>query len=377
MNTRLPLTGIRVLDLSALTPGPFATTMLAELGASVVKVERPGGGDPLRAMLPRTFEILNRGKVSIEIDMKSQDDLEVLQGLCDGADVVIEGFRPGVADRLGVGFADVADRNSSVVYVSVSGYGQVGPLAQAAGHDLNYVAQAGGVGLSGVDGTRPGYDGTYQIADLAGAAYTVIGILAALQDTARTAVHLDVSLWGSALSFSQLAAAEAADSGHAELEVQRPYGARGANGVFFDYNGAPFTVSAVEDGFWSRLTAILGDPALDSPDFVTYNGRLRNGAELNSRLSQIFATHSRQHWLSEFEVVGVPSAPVLTWNEALADPHTVGSDVLTARGDPTSVPVSGLSRRELGDAPALDSHGEQLRAQGWNSLAPSNTEGAR
>src|SRR5687768_8746098 len=182
-----PLEGIRVLDFSTLLPGPLATLLLAEAGAEVIKIERPGTGDEMRSYTPKfgtdsvNFALLNRGKRSIAIDLKAQNAVSRLRPLLEKADVIVEQFRPGVMDRLGLGYEAASALNPRVVYCSITGYGQSGPRAQTAAHDLNYIAETGMLALSaGPDGVPvlpPAL-----IADISGGAYpAVMNILLALR----------------------------------------------------------------------------------------------------------------------------------------------------------------------------------------------------
>lgn len=351
-----PLSGVRVIDLSALTPGPFATLMLAELGATVVKVERAGVGDPLRAMLPKTFEMLNRGKLSLELDLKDPDDRELLLGLCAGADVFIEGFRPGVVDRLGVGFAEVSRRRPGITYLSLSSYGQTGPLAHVPGHDLNFVARAGGLSL----GDPSGY-GVYQVADLAAAAYAVIAVLASLQARSPGAGPIDLSLLGSALAFTQLAAAEAGETHAAPSAGQRP-----ANGVFVAADGERLTVCAVEDQFWQALCGVLDlDDIARRPELAAYADRIRHADEVNAAVAAALAGKTCSEWLAALDEAGVPAAPVLAPADARSDPQVAHLGLATDPEPAVSLPAVGLALASLGASPLLGEHNDVVRGHGW------------
>jgi hypothetical protein len=178
-----PLAGLRVLDLSELLPGPYATSLLADLGAEVVKVERPGG-DNARAIVPDMVEALNRGKRSICIDLKTEAGRAVLRSLAERSDVLVEGFRPGVTRRLGVDYDRLSALNPRLIYASVSGYGASGPQALRPGHDLNYLSAAGVVGLT-QRGGAPTHDVNIPVADIAGSMFAVVSILAALAQRER------------------------------------------------------------------------------------------------------------------------------------------------------------------------------------------------
>lgn len=197
-----PLTGVLVLDFSTLLPGPLATLLLAEAGAEVIKIERPGRGDEMRSYVPKfgtdsvNFALLNRGKRSIAIDLKAADAIDKLTPLIERADVVVEQFRPGVMDRLGLGYEALAKVNPRIIYCAITGYGQHGPRADVAAHDLNYVAEAGMLGLTcGADGT-PVLPAAL-VADIAGGTYpAVFNILLALRqrDATGAGCKLDIAM---------------------------------------------------------------------------------------------------------------------------------------------------------------------------------------
>ena len=206
-----PLEGVRVLDLTRLLPGPFATLVLADLGAVVDKVEDPHGGDYLRHMPPQlgdqnhAFLALNRGKRSMVLDLKKTEAREALLKLLASYDVLIEQFRPGVLDRLGLSHASLRERFPRLVIAAITGYGQTGPLAQRAGHDLNYLARSGILGLSGPLDAPPQPPG-FQLADVGGGMWAVIGILAALRgrDAHGQGAIIDVAMAESTLPFAMV-----------------------------------------------------------------------------------------------------------------------------------------------------------------------------
>ena len=203
--TPLPLAGLRILDLSWLLPGPFASLLLADLGADVVKVERPQSGDYLRDILPSMFELVNRGKRSIAIDLKDPASLAEFRRLVATADIVMEGFRPGVADRLGVGYDALSAVKPDLVYLSISGYGQTGPYADMPGHDINYLAAAGALSVPAVWGEPPRRSGL-PVADLASAMYAALNIVAAIRrrDQTGEGSRIDIAIADSALHWSQV-----------------------------------------------------------------------------------------------------------------------------------------------------------------------------
>lgn len=203
------LQGIRVLDLSRLLPGPYCTLTLAQLGAEVIKIEEPNGGDYARAMAPEMFEIVNRGKQSITLDLRDAQDVARFKELVKNADVVIESFRPGVMDKLGCGYDSLKALNPKLVYASLTGYGQTGPYADRPGHDLNYLGYAGVLDQTGLSGKRPAMSNV-QIADLAGGAQNcTIGILAAIMGAQKSGqgCWVDISMLDGALALQSMALA--------------------------------------------------------------------------------------------------------------------------------------------------------------------------
>src|SRR5688572_8966534 len=208
MNT-LPLTGLKVLDLSRLLPGPYATLVLADLGATVDKLEEPEGGDYIRQMPPlreeesALFYGLNRNKRSVTLNLKAPEGREALKRLVRGYDVLVESFRPGVMDKLGVGEAALRAENPRLIYCAISGYGQTGPDRLKAGHDINYVARAGVLGYGGVAGGAPAFPGV-QIGDIGGGSlFALVGILAALHERERTGRGrlVDISMTEGSMAF--------------------------------------------------------------------------------------------------------------------------------------------------------------------------------
>lgn len=209
------LSGLRVLDLSRLLPGPFCTLQLAQLGAEVIKIEEPDGGDYTRALSPALFDIVNRGKKSVTLDLREENDVRILKSMVKEADVLIESFRPGVMDKLGCGYETLREINPKLVYASLTGYGQTGPFRDRPGHDLNYLGYAGVLDQTGLAGKRPAMSNV-QIADLAGGALTcALGILAAVQGAQRSGsgCWVDVGMLDGTLSLQSMALATLHEQG--------------------------------------------------------------------------------------------------------------------------------------------------------------------
>jgi crotonobetainyl-CoA:carnitine CoA-transferase CaiB-like acyl-CoA transferase len=322
-----PLEGIRVLDLTRLIPGPFATLVLADLGAQVDKLEDMTG-DYLRFMPPLVgdtsslFLALNRNKRSACIDLKSPTGKAAFLRLVDCYDVVCEPFRPGVMDRLGLGFEALHSRNPRLVFCSLSGYGSSGPLAQRAGHDLTYLARSGLLGMQGPPSAPPQVPG-FQVADVGGALWSVVGILAALQERARTGVgrHVGVSLLEASMGF--------AAAGFGQVQAGFPLGRgdgllTGGLAVYATYetkDGKYVAFGALEPKFWKSFC--------EGTDREADMSALTTGphqAALKNELALVFASRTRAEWEAFARHHDCCLEPVLEPSELAEDEH------LSARG---------------------------------------------
>ena len=294
------LNGIRVLDLSRLLPGPFLTMVLADLGADVVKIEDPRIGDYLRAMPPAKggmsgrFLAVNRGKRSAALDLKDARARDAFLAMVERADVVVESFRPGVMDKLGLGYATLAAKNPKIVVCSISGYGQTGPYAHRAGHDLDYIALAGVLAMGGHAGGAPVMPGV-QIADLAGGGlWGATAILAALVGRTRTGkgAHLDISMTEGSLTLL------AAELGNLELGAHPTRGMEALNGglacygVYRAKDDRYLAVGALEPKFWMALNQALGRK-VDATELI---GNRDKQAQVRRELEAIFATKPAAEW---------------------------------------------------------------------------------
>jgi len=325
--TDLPLTDIKVLDLSRLLPGPYATLVLADFGATVDKVEELGGGDPVRQMPPwignesALFYSLNRNKRSLTLDLKSASGAQAFRRLARGYDVLVESFRPGAMERLGLSYQELSEENPRLVYCSISGYGQTGPDRLKAGHDLNYIARAGVLGYGGERDGPPAMPGV-QIADVGGGSlFALVGILTALHERERTGRgrHLDVSMTEGALAFLHMHAAAALLSGEGALTR----GNQPLNGGYACYNvyrtsdGRYLSVGALEPKFFSGLCKRLGRPDLFEVAYDAGPGDQKARAEL----TRIFGEKPLQHWVAFFAGLDVCVEPVLEGAEIFSDPQ--------------------------------------------------------
>jgi alpha-methylacyl-CoA racemase len=347
-----PLEGLAVLDLTRLLPGAFCTLLLADLGADVVKVEEPGIGDPTR-LLGAPFEALNRNKRSVALDLKDREGRESFLALAAGADVVLEGFRPGVADRLGIGYGALRAANPRIVHCALSGYGQEGPLAGRAGHDLNYLALTGVLALNGPADGPPVPPGG-QIADRAGALLAAVGILAALRERDRSGEgqSVDVSLAHAALSW--LTATVASDPRPRRGRL-RLHGGAACYGVYPCADGC-VSLAALEPKFWQAWCAGVGRPDLVDHAFDP------PGSAAHAEVAALLASRTRADWEAFAAEVDCCLEPVLEPEEALA------SELVRARGmllderllgSPLRLSRTPPQERRL-PAPRLGEHDDQL-----------------
>jgi len=321
----LPLQGLRVLDLSRLLPGPYATLVLADLGADVVKVEDPTGGDYLRWMPPMAgeqsgwFHALNRNKRSLSLDLRRPEGPATLRRLARRFDVVVESFRPGVLARLGLGYEELSRENPGIVLCSISGYGQDGPYRDRAGHDIDYVAVAGVLGVNGPP-ERPVPLGV-QVADVAGGSWpAVTGILAALLGRASTGkgAWVDVAMAEGALAMLALQQGAADAEGRAlRRGGEQLNGGSACYAVYRARDGGFVALGALEPKFFRSFCEAVGRPELADRQFD------RDGAGPREEVAAIFATRTREEWGAFAARHDVCVMPVLEGDEPRRDPQFV------------------------------------------------------
>ena len=352
------LSGLRVVEIAGLGPAPFCGMLLADMGADVVLVERGTGraADPLSL---GKNAIVNRGKRSLVLDLKDPAAVDALLRLVDGADALIEGMRPGVMERLGLGPDTCLARNPRLVYGRMTGWGQDGPLAQAAGHDINYIALSGALWFSGAPGEAPMAPPTL-VGDLGGGAlYLAVGVLAGLLCARQTGVGqvIDAAIVdGSANLMNLLLSLHAAgqqplERGRGLLDGPHWYGSYVcADGLFV-------SVGALEPQFNALLFAKLG--LADDADFRNpYDPR--HWLRLRERLATLFATQPRAHWVALLEGSDACFAPVLTPREALAHPHLAARAVYAERdGVLQAAPAPRFSATPSGTPGAVPERGAQ------------------
>ncbi|TMA07266.1 MAG: CoA transferase [Methanobacteriota archaeon] len=345
------LEGLVVLDFTRLLPGPFCTQLLANLGADVIKIEDPALGDYMRSVPPLVdgtsypFLMVNRGKRSLAVDLKTSEGQDILRQLSRRADVVVEQFRPGVMARLGASYDDLAMMNPRIVYCSFSGYGQTGPYKDLPGHDLNFEALAGilAVTRSGSD-PRPAIPGV-PIADLAGGFNAALAILAALRTRDRTGrgEFIDLSIYDTTIALMVLglaryfATGEEPIAGETLLTGTFPFYA-----LYETRDGRWLSVSAVEPKFWVRMCELVGAPELSERQFAEEPDR----AAVAKTLAARFREKTLAEWERLFEPERLPIAPVKRLPEVVEDPHVAARNLLPA------VDIPGLGKRRVIAHPA-------------------------
>jgi crotonobetainyl-CoA:carnitine CoA-transferase CaiB-like acyl-CoA transferase len=342
-----PLEGVRVVELAHVAAGPFAGMLLADLGADVVKVEPPSG-DQMRAWPPfaddgterfsHNFASVNRNKRSVVADLKDPADLARVRDLVAAADVVVENYRPGVLDRLGLGYATVREGHRGLVYCSISGYGLSSPYVNDGAYDVVIQGMSGLMSVTGEPGGGPVKAGVPVGDFTAGlyAAYTIAALLPQVRGSG-TSVRVDCPMLDCLLGVSALQTSEYWGSG---VEPRRLGTAHPRNAPYQGFTAADgaFTVAAGNDRLWAAVASVVRLPDLvEDPRFRTQLDRVRHQQELEALLQGRFAEEKRDHWLTELRARGVPCAPVNSFGEILADPHVEATGLVA----PIDVPVAG------------------------------------
>jgi alpha-methylacyl-CoA racemase len=379
--TELPLSDVRVLDLSRLLPGGFCSQLLADLGADVVKVEDTGMGDYVRWAPPyygddeqqslgtrsALYLSLNRNKRSIRLDLKSDGGREALLRLVRDFDVVLESYRPGVLDRLGVGYERMRRENAALVYCAITGYGQTGPNVQRAGHDMNYLGLIGLLGLTGEPGGRP-IQSAGQIADIGGGALmAAVGILAALHEARRSGEGqlVDVSMADGALSWLAMVAGAYLCDGEVPRRGDGQLTGRFVCYLPYEAADGHITMGALEPQFWARFCAGVGRDDLVAKQFE------RNGSETWGEVAEIFRSRTRAEWKSFNDEHDAMIEPVLDLDEALDSELVRAREMVVEWEQPGLGPVRQLGvpvklSRTPGSvhapAPALGEHTREVLA---------------
>ena len=377
-----PLSGIRILDLSRLIPGAYASQMLADFGADVIKVEEQGSGDYGRFMPPYGaggmslfFMALNRNKRSITLNLKTEEGRTIFLRLVRDADVVLESFRPGVMERLGLGYERLREVRPEIIHCAISGYGQDGPYRLRAGHDLNYAGYAGLLHYNRGPNGEPAMPPT-QLGDLAGGSYlAVVGILAAVVGRTKTGEgrKIDVSMTEGVMSLLPLVASaylntgKAPRPGHSALDGGLP-----CYNIYETKDGKHVTLAALELKFWHTFCTHIGHLELLPFHTPVGPGEREEAMEI---LRAIFKTKTRDEWVAELAEVDACVGPVYSMDEALNDQHAQarGETVTAGKGEETfqtlrSFPrVSGVEDEQRYAPPAMGEQTEEvLREAGYS-----------
>ena len=370
-----PFSGLFVLDLTRVLAGPFCTMMLAELGARVVKIEDPRGGDDSRRFEPffegqsAYFASLNRGKESIALDLKDEADRAVFLKLVPRADVIVENFRPGTMERLGYGYEQLRVVNPRLIYASVSGFGQTGPWRGKPAYDLIVQALSGMMTVTGHPANPPTKAGT-SIGDITGGLFLLAGIAAAIYHREKTGrgQQVDVAMFDGQLAILESAVMRYAATG----QVPKAVGNRHPSIAPFELYAAvdrPIVIAAGNDALFGKLCRALGRPDLaDDPRFAVNCDRVRHAEELKVALEEVLRTHAAAYWIERLEAAGVPCSLVQDVAEAIAHPQSVARNVIVRAGG-LRMAGNPIKLDEFADeptrrpAPALDADGDRIRKE--------------
>ncbi|TDY15490.1 crotonobetainyl-CoA:carnitine CoA-transferase CaiB-like acyl-CoA transferase [Paraburkholderia sp. BL6665CI2N2] len=378
MNNQLALDGVKVIEICNVAAGPFCGMLLADMGADVVKIEHPEGGDSLRSWPPITdgfsenFASLNRNKRSITLNLKDANDVRLATALIANADVLIENNRPGVMDRLGLGYAAFAELNPRLLYCSISAYGQSGPRSQEGGFDLTLQAMSGIMSITGEAGGAPVKCGV-PLADFSAGLYAAFSIAAELRRVAHSGQgsHIDISMLGATLGIAALQTSEYFGSGRDPVKMGSAHPRNAPYQVFHCRDGY-FGMAAGNNALWAAVCRVVGHPEwLDDDRFTTPSHRARHQDQLRLMLEAIFADEGAPFWLDKFRVAGVPCAPINRYSDVLADPQvehmqwvkplTLPNGIETRTfGSPINLSGRGLPIRRA--PPALGEHSDEIIA---------------
>jgi len=308
------LDGVKIVDLSIQIPGPYCSMILADLGAEVIKIEQFGIGDFAR-LLPHLFNGINRNKKSIILELKSLKGKDILYKLAEHADIVLEGFRPGVATRLGVDYATLKGINPKIIYCSITGYGQDGPYRNISGHDINYQGVSGLLSLTEDLKASADLSGL-PLADIAGGMFAAISILTALINRAKTGAgeYIDVSMAAGVFSWVGTSLLSALKGVNTSESLYIPH-----YGIFKTKDDKFITLGIIhEEHFWKNLCSVI---ELGKMKNLNLMERIARREEVLSALQSAFMTKTREEWISLLHEADVPCGPVLTIEESFSDPQ--------------------------------------------------------
>ncbi|MFQ5989535.1 MAG: CaiB/BaiF CoA transferase family protein [Candidatus Methylomirabilales bacterium] len=377
MTSRPPLEGVVVLDVTQVMAGPFCTLLLADMGADVIKIEKPQGGDDSRTMGPpfiegesAAFLAVNRNKRSVAMNLKSEEGRELFRLLTRRSDILVENFRPGTMENLDLHYEAIKQINPTIIYCSISGFGQTGPYRNRGGFDLVAQGMSGLISVTGQPGGPPTKIGV-PISDLNAGIYAAYGVLAAYIHRLKTGAgqHVDSSLLEGAVAYTFWESSSYFATG----EIPQPLGsAHRLNAPYqvFETKDGAVSLGAANQSTWEKLCGVIGrQDLLNHPHFLTNADRVRNYQELGAFLAPVLRQRTTAEWLALFEGAGVPAGPIYNVAEVYDDPHVRARNMLVELEHPVAgkiknigIPVKlSLTPGEIrGPAPLLGQHTDEV-----------------
>ncbi len=381
------LEGVKVVEICNVAAGPFCSMLLADMGAEVIKIENPNGGDTLRSWPPisegysENFASLNRNKKSVTLNLKDPEHVKLATQLMASADIVLENNRPGVMDRLGIGYRNVRELNPRIVYCSISAYGQSGPRSQEGGFDLTVQAMSGLMSITGEADGAPVKCGV-PVCDFSAGLYAAFSIVSALRMAEKTGegTHIDISMLGATLGIAALQTSEYFGSGKNPRKLGSAH-PRNAPYQVFRCKGGYFGMAAGNNSLWKSVCDVVKRPELfEDARFTSTTLRAQHQEELLEILEAIFANENAEHWLGQFRAAGVPCAPINQYSDVLADEQVTHMNWvqniplpngLTARTFASPIRLDGQTSQIAAGPPALGQHNDEIltaiAAQGENA----------
>ncbi len=370
-----PLSGLLVIDLTHVLNGPFGTTILADLGARIIKIEPPSHGDDTRTYGPfykgqsLYFSFVNRGKESVVLNLKDESDKAILLNMISQADVLAENFRPGTMQRLGLSYEELSKINPRLIYASSSGFGQTGPFANYPAYDTIVQAMSGLMSVTGFPDGPPTRVGT-SLSDLCAGLFMFGGIVSALfaREKSGRGAHIDVAMFDSTLAFLEHGFMEYVATGKSLGRIGNRHPFMAPFDVFASKDD-DFVIAAGNDHLFAALCEAIGRPDLSRDSrFVSNEGRMENNAALKSELETALKKQPAAHWLKVIHGAGVPVAPILNVSESAEHPQTQARNMLIEAGGVrmtgNPIKISGYPDPHVREgAPTLNQHGDALRRE--------------